>query len=185
MTRAKLTDEERARRAAARKASATGRKARRAGDDAEMLVLRAAERYAVTHAARLWRCGKRPRFAARGDVGTPVDFAGYLPGGRAMLAEVKSTSGTRLRTTTRGAATVTDSEAQALEAAHDAGAMAVLIIRTPAGWWRIGWDEWDGLVTTQGGLASVSARDLDCYGTRLPVVDGLPMYLDGLLMEDL
>jgi hypothetical protein len=105
-----------------------------------------------------------------------VDFVGYLHGGRALLVEVKSTSAKRLGLHPHGKPLITEPESLALTGALSAGAVAVVLARTADGWWSIEWDLWEDDGTSH------SAMKLDRIGYRVPVVDGLPMFLHW--MED-
>jgi hypothetical protein len=153
------------------------RRARRNGDTAEAQVLTACHLYRVRGEAWICRTGQRPRFSPRDDIGTPVDFTGVLPGGRAVLAEVKSTAARRLGLRPHGSPVMPDPQRLALAWAHAEGALALVLIRTALGWWRLDWPGW---VYATAAASSLGAKELDYYGRSCVLDDDAPLFLEGL-----
>jgi len=129
----------------------------------ERLLERHHQRAAVAGLAAVWQCG-RPVIALRPDgspvYGTaPVDFLGVLLDGtaRAVAIEAKTVAGGRL-----DRAALAEHQADALDATHLAGGLAVVAIelRGVGGRWAVPWADLCARWSSPRGGASVGPEEL-------------------------
>lgn len=116
-----------------------------------------------------------------------VDYTGCLYGGRAVFAELKSSSTPRLPLAAHGKARIKPEQLAELERVYKLGGLALLVVRLelkegPA-WWTV---DFDALAQMLGccalrGAKSVTVGDLDAYGRRCLITQpyDLPDWLWG------
>lgn len=153
-----------------------GRKAHREGDDAEGVVLaitaaayadRVRLRKRPTPAKRLpppaWAQGhlKPGQFVACFEKKSGPDIDVHWRGRPGGLLEIKSTGEASIRLDA-----VAYDQAVELQAFHDLGLLALVLVRVRSQWWVVRWPDW----RSPSGRASLAPEELDQVGARCELV---------------
>jgi hypothetical protein len=159
---------------------------RRNGLSAERQVLAAVERYSALGIAWLKRVETATAFSRGGALrptqGAGVDFIGLLAGGRCCAVEVKSTASVSLPLEVHGTASLRPRQRVELSWVDALGGLALVLVRTRAGWWRLTWEGWDAALALADAAAraSLSPAIMDECGRRLECAVTAPLFLEGL-----
>lgn len=178
-------------------AATIGSASRRAGESAEAQFSAACAAYASRGVA--W-VNKRPtpvrviskskaggKFLAVWADSAGVDYTGCVYGGRAVFAELKSSSEPRLPLVAHGKPRIKPAQINELACVNALGGLALLVVRLElkAGpeWWAVEYPELAEMLTAchERGLASVNPAMLDSYGVRCSLTQpyDIPDWLEG------
>lgn len=175
-------------RAGGARAGRAGRAGRARGERAEDQVLAACARYLAegqawivkrpTPIRPLASPGPGGRFPAVFEAKAGCDFVGVLAGGRAVLVELKTSSGPSLPLARHGKPVLGPAQAAELEAVHQLGGLAAVLVRlvaTRAGrpverWFFVEWPAWQAAVAQAEaeGAASLGQGRLAACGVEGP-----------------
>lgn len=166
-------------------ASTTGSISRRAGESAEAQFSAACAAYASRGTAWVVKRPTPVRPIGQSKAGgafravwadkAGVDYTGCLAGGRAVFAELKSSSQPRLPLEAHGKPRIKADQIEELARVDRLGGLALLVVRLelkegPA-WWTLDYASLADLMAAcvERDRASIDVASLDTYGMRCPV----------------
>ena len=185
---------------------AGARKARKAGDRAEDLVLRGAKQdgraWVVKRPIPFRPLGGAPKggqFMAVRSASAGVDFTGCLQGGLHLAVEVKSGQAASLPLRNQAGDQVGPSQVAELNAVARLGGIGGVLVRLhpgvraqggglpPVCWWWVPWTNFQCAAAEceARGRASLGVRDLEAWGYRCEAwPDGAPRWVDAVMASE-